>query len=475
MEKQSKMTRSESASRTRGSQAASEPDKTTVTSSKEETVALSSAEGSSGAKRSSAEMTSSSSAQQTKRSKAARQSANAAGDNVRAQRSRLPETSWGLSKFSGVEEQAARETAAAVLQGLNRNAPPQRAASAGVFHSSQPSSSSTRQSGRMAQRRSADAEMNTESVAGDSSKPGKTKGAKDSTSRAKAKTDDPAARHRLKLTRKHQAADWVRDLTAQWTDVTVGRECLLGLRSFEPTSIKPEKRMRKRHDGSDYIDDERTIRRAAGAMKILQAGLVLPYSFGPDRGYTYHTVYLKKSVRGVGLKVRVIDHRVVVRGFASWFDSSRNNVRVNDVIAAANAIDACSGRADRIMTEFIYKPPASATEKISVGMSLVEETVCVRIARPNIYADVAANEPRVVASVPLHPPHVQATTPTKDVEVPKAVVAAAVSPVRVRVTSVDPSTSSSSVPSSDKRAPRIMPKVSIMPKVRVVVPGGAKS
>jgi len=393
-------------------------------------------------------------------------------DNSVGRLTKAKGTSWGVSKYSTVEEEDDRAAAAAVLQGLNRNTGVQVVPLQPSVASS--SKGDRRQSGRMAQRR---AVLDQEPEDGASpAEIGSTANAR--SYRAKERVDDTAAMQRLKLARKHQAAEWVRNLAATWTDVALGRECLLGLRSFEPISIKPEKRGNYKKDGAGTdADDERTIRRAAGAMKIVQAGLALPYSFGPDRGHTYHTVYLKKSVRGVGLKVRVIDSRVVVRGFASWFDSSRNNVRINDVIAAANAIDASSGRADRIMAEFNFKPPPAATEKISVGMSLVEETICVRLARPNIYAD-GVEEPRVayVVSAPTPQPHVhvQAIIVGKDTELPKPKVALGATPVRVRIASSETSVGASdslveSLPTSDKRATKIM----IMPKVRVV-PGVAK-
>jgi len=419
-----------------------------------------------GTKRSSEEISSNSPEEASKKLKPVTDSTE--DDEHVSDSSKTGGTSWGLSKYSTVEEEADRETAAAVLHGLNRNTRAQ------FIQIQSPASSRSggdrRQSGRMAQRR---ANIDQEQEDGAPSPAAGLGGTADTRSRAKVQGDDSAAKQRLKLTRKHQAAEWVRNLTAQWTDVALGRECLLGLRSFEPMSVKPEKRSHSKQSGPKQIDDERNIRRAAGAMKIVQAGLVLPYSFGPDRGLTYHTVYLKKSARGVGLKVRVIDNRVVVRGFASWFDSSRNNVRINDVIAAANAIDACTGRADRIMAEFNFKPPAGASEKVSVGMSLVEETICVRLARPNIYVDVAEEPraiasvqmPRAVASVSIQISPVQASISAKVVEPPKPASGTYAVPVRVRITSSEPSILTDILPTPDQRAPRIMPKVRVVPGV----------
>lgn len=132
------------------------------------------------------------------------------------------------------------------------------------------------------------------------------------------------------------------------------------------------------------------------ALRGVQQTLVLPYCFGPSRGYSMHTVYLKKSNRGVGLKVRLIDDRIVVRGFAEWF-APGINLRVNDVLLGVNSLDARESNPAKMMKAFEFTGPASsAGERMLMGLSIVDDTVCLRVARPDIWEgeeDVA--EPRV--------------------------------------------------------------------------------
>lgn len=208
---------------------------------------------------------------------------------------------------------------------------------------------------------------------------------------------EAAARLKLKLLRKKNASEWVRQLANRWTDVDVGRKRVMGLMTFSNTDKCVEEGSGLEENSSSFeivsmkemkksdVDNQRLMKRNIVAMKKIQAGMMLPYSFGQGLGYTLHTLYLKKSSRGVGLRVRIIDDRVVVRGFADWFNPSIN-IRVNDVIAAANATDARTGKPGRIINEFNYKPPPDPTEKVMVGLSMVEETICLSIARPNIYA-----------------------------------------------------------------------------------------
>ena len=124
-------------------------------------------------------------------------------------------------------------------------------------------------------------------------------------------------------------------------------------------------------------------RKFRAALQSMQQRLVLPYCFGPDREYSLHTVFLKKSNRGIGLRIRVIDDRLVVRGFAPWFNRN-NDLRVNDVLLGVNSLDARDSNPIAMMKAFEYQE-APKDEKQLMGLSIVEDTVCLRVARPDIW------------------------------------------------------------------------------------------
>ena len=112
----------------------------------------------------------------------------------------------------------------------------------------------------------------------------------------------------------------------------------------------------------------------------MQTSLVLPYSFGMHTPFNSHTVYFKKTDgRGIGLKVKNIDGRVVIRGHAEDFDRRACDVMVNDVILSCNSLDARTTSFEKILA-VLRAPPAK--EKASVGLMVVDDTVCVRLARP---------------------------------------------------------------------------------------------
>ncbi len=404
-------------------------------------------------------------------------------------------SSWGRVRISSIEEQAARETAAAVLQGFNRkidarkitdnsvknheyhespevldssmepdkNMRPSRALKRRIstmhIDNSSKDSDIFKRSPRSKRRLSStldvrDNEQTSQQVSTDSldttikSKKKQSQiSVRSSTNRLKLPEDNIAQQLRRKLLRKQQAVDWVRNITAQWTDVAAGRAFLLGLRSTsESISIK------------QGISDNTPApqKRTPAGIRLRQAGLVLPYSFGEGRTHTSHTVYLKKSNRGVGIKVRDIDSRLVVRGFATWFDSVSHNVRINDVIVAANAVDARSGNTERIKNEFAYKQHSTGAEKISIGLSMIEETICVQLARPNIYV------------VEEKPPESCDHSHKSAVLLPDT--ATETSSVVPEIREVDNAQSKSDTTTSvsasimdiDKKAPKVMPKVRVV-------------
>lgn len=155
---------------------------------------------------------------------------------------------------------------------------------------------------------------------------------------------------------------------------------------------------------------------------------VLPNSFGEVATYSTHTVYLKKKESGVGLRIKNIDGKAVIKGFNLNFDgfygSETDSIQINDVIVAVNNIDAKTASFNTIIEAFRWVPPvgdwcglkatASASFKRNshkqdgdnqedsgivaysqittpeqdlvasypVKLSRVEDVLCIRIARP---------------------------------------------------------------------------------------------
>jgi len=115
----------------------------------------------------------------------------------------------------------------------------------------------------------------------------------------------------------------------------------------------------------------------------MQATLTLPLSFGADTPYTTHTVYLRRTALGLGLRLRNVDNRAVVGSFAAWFKPEDHNVRVNDVVVSVNSLDAKTNGFDKLLLLLRAPPPAKRDkEKLTVGMESVEDIVCMRLARP---------------------------------------------------------------------------------------------
>ena len=73
--------------------------------------------------------------------------------------------------------------------------------------------------------------------------------------------------------------------------------------------------------------------------------------------------------------MRLIDDRIVVRGFAEWFPPSID-LRVNDVLLGVNSLDARQSNPNRMMKAFEFSDPAgNAGERMLMGLSIVE-TLC---------------------------------------------------------------------------------------------------
>ena len=201
-------------------------------------------------------------------------------------------------------------------------------------------------------------------------------------------------------TKKARALHALRSLLYQCTDVAKGKEISLGLRSMlnhteedinlsltimvDRDSRNKDKRPSTRTlmEGND-VKSYRKQRTLVKRLGKVQKTLVLPFGFGAKTRYTVHNVFLKKSPRGVGLRVRIIDNRLVIRDFAEWFDPYLN-LRVNDVIMNINHLDCRESNPYSMLAQLVYKAPARG-EKTMVGLSIVEDLVSITIARPDIY------------------------------------------------------------------------------------------
>ena len=203
-----------------------------------------------------------------------------------------------------------------------------------------------------------------------------------------------------KLSKKERARKVTGEFVSKYTNSSLSSSVVQGLvrmtnmkseMSTDPTDLADDIIVVDEQDESGRPVAYSATKDATGAstkkfraaLLNMQQGLVLPYCFGPDREYSLHTVFLKKSNRGTGLRIRIIDDRLVVRGFAPWFNRS-NDLRVNDVLLGVNSLDARDSNPKAMMTAFEYQE-AGRNEKQLMGLSIVEDTVCLRIARPDIW------------------------------------------------------------------------------------------
>jgi hypothetical protein len=94
-------------------------------------------------------------------------------------------------------------------------------------------------------------------------------------------------------------------------------------------------------------------------------------------------VYLRRSAKGLGLRLRNVDNRAVVGSFAPWFKTEEHNVRANDVIISVNSLDAKTSGFEKLLLLLRATPPQrNDKDRTTVGMEAVDDIVCVRLARP---------------------------------------------------------------------------------------------
>ena len=143
----------------------------------------------------------------------------------------------------------------------------------------------------------------------------------------------------------------------------------------------------------------------------LEAQTVLPLSFGEETKYDPYDAYISKGEKGLGIKLKNIDEKAVVRAFAEWrlppsvggggghsvveAKIGGSVVRINDVIMAVNNLDA---RTESFQT---------VIDKIKEAE---ERLICIRFARPvvpphsTILAASAATNATKQSPPPANPP-----------------------------------------------------------------------
>ena len=92
-------------------------------------------------------------------------------------------------------------------------------------------------------------------------------------------------------------------------------------------------------------------------MKIVKRDNLFPSCFGvtSDQAQCTFAVYLRKSHQGIGLKLKNVEGKVVIRGFAANYDELQadinNDLQVNDIILSVDHRDVESAGFDKIITE----------------------------------------------------------------------------------------------------------------------------
>jgi hypothetical protein len=103
---------------------------------------------------------------------------------------------------------------------------------------------------------------------------------------------------------------------------------------------------------------------------------ILPDCFGADKDYSVHRVFIRKDPNGVGIRFKVMDGKLVVRGFKPTFDGSID-IRVNDVVMSVNHLDSFSQPAEKLAEAMRWKELTFTDE----AAALPDIMVTVRLAR----------------------------------------------------------------------------------------------
>ena len=92
-------------------------------------------------------------------------------------------------------------------------------------------------------------------------------------------------------------------------------------------------------------------------MKIVKRDNLFPSCFGvtSDQAQCTFAVYLRKSHQGIGLKLKNVEGKVVIRGFAANYNELQadinNDLQINDIILSVDHRDVESAGFDKIITE----------------------------------------------------------------------------------------------------------------------------
>jgi hypothetical protein len=86
------------------------------------------------------------------------------------------------------------------------------------------------------------------------------------------------------------------------------------------------------------------------------------------------------------MRLKVIDDHIVVRGFHGEVDSnnsSNQKVQVNDVLISVNHIKSNGKEShNKLLLAMRWNPKTIGQEKSLISQALVEEIVCLKLARP---------------------------------------------------------------------------------------------
>jgi len=103
---------------------------------------------------------------------------------------------------------------------------------------------------------------------------------------------------------------------------------------------------------------------------------VLPECFGQDEGYDVVRVFIRKQPNGLGIRFKIMDGKLVVKGFRPEWNSTLD-VKIDDVVMSVNHLDGHSQPADKILEAMRWREPTFTDE----AAALPDIVVTVRLAR----------------------------------------------------------------------------------------------
>jgi hypothetical protein len=107
----------------------------------------------------------------------------------------------------------------------------------------------------------------------------------------------------------------------------------------------------------------------------------LPTSFG-DVPFDLVTVYFKKREEGLGLRLKDIEGKLVVKGLTMQpSDPLAGKVHINDVIYAVNHMDSRSSSLAALLGALKWKPPVE-DNITAASLAIMDSLIRVTFARP---------------------------------------------------------------------------------------------